>query len=649
MKRLFKGRAPKAALALVLACALALSCGAVAVAVGSDGGSGDEGGLSSLLPIKLKRGAFDVPGDDGVLADAEASLDAGRSQQAAGPTTLVIKLKSAPYRTVTFVEYWVDDAGAIETDSDGASRTHTYTQQVADARTTFPRDEAPEDRWLDGWFRADPADAGTTDASQLGERVDFANERITADVTFYGMLKKGYTTSLDQNLPAGATSVPLSAYVKRAESETDDVLAAPAVFASVPAPERKGYVFRGWYWPDLTTDGKTQLDPDNGGIKLKDRGANPVLSPEDSGKPAASGLTYRDVRDKTKGGTLYAKWELAPLVRIDLEDALKTGGEYASVWFWPERGFALERPVPDSEQTAGFVVDAAALEGGAIDATEKLGIVRNPQPGANRVFGGWGFEGTGDDGALKRSYVVSFERADGGASASSAYFLSPDILGLMGEDGQWAGPETRPDQTDAAVAYVVCPALADAARISVTAPFAVEFQKDGGAPFSQKELGLDGNTWIQSQPQQFANASKAGVGDDARDVAVYVSSIECTDVEASKIFPVKSEADQRALCLYDVSALEGYIGQAVLPADARSLRFGWSPAAGANKAYAQDDPAAWIVLPAAGAKELYFGLDLSKVSFDAQRLITGRPAESDGTFAYPARLANVKYTYSVAL
>ncbi len=212
-------------------------------------------------------------------------------------------------------------------------------------------------------------------------------------------------------------------------------------------------------------------------------------------------------------------------------------------------------------------------------------------------------------------------------------------------------------------------ALYDTARISVTAPFRVTFQKEveveGGEevrPYTADELEgkLGALPQIYSPKQRFYNRSTAGEGASSVPVSVYVSAIECVDKGAGSLFPCTSD-ERRVLGLGETDSFIGGAGATT------ALRFGYDSFLGANRVTAGADPSTWIVLPpaelpaeggaSAPSRELYFGLDLTKVKLNRGAIAMGGGSGESGSSSssssaasssYVETLANVKYTYSVA-
>ncbi len=174
-------------------------------------------------------------------------------------------------------------------------------------------------------------------------------------------------------------------------------------------------------------------------------------------------------------------------------------------------------------------------------------------------------------------------------------------------------------------------------------------------PYTADELEgkLGTLSQIYSPKQGFYNRSTAGEGDASVSVSVYVSAIECIDKGAGSLFPCSTD-DRRVLGLGETESFIGGAGAQT------ALRFGYDPFLGQNRVAAGSDAATWIVLPpapepiaggeAAASKELYFGLDLTKVSLNRGAIAMGGAGASSSaaTTSYVETLANVKYTYSVA-
>lgn len=660
MRSTRKGRYLPRVAAFLLVCVLALAGAITAVAAGGTNTAllGDENSYSSLLSIKLKRSALDgAAGNDDVLADVAASLNEERAQQAVGPTTLAIKLKSSPYHTVTFIEYYVDDEGNIETTDDGSLSAHTYTMEVADLSVAEPRHEVPADRYIDGWFAINPADEGI-DISSLGDRVDFSNTPIVEDMTFYGLLRPGYTIYLDANAsdakvgkPPYVTVLRDLSYESNCKGDPQNMTREAVGFNDATArAARVGYDFCGWYWPDLASDGKTQVDTVNGGVLLKNRDGDPVLGLDADNDP--TNLTYGEMMTH-KGETLYAKWEVAKTVRICLSGAKANGSDAHGddglfLWFWPGKGYALTDPVLDQRKAeSALIISPSAL---SLD----FGQLPFPQYAA-QYFAGWGVPNA--DPANDNDYLIrSDKEGDVYSFALTDRAFGGDYVDNTGGAMAWVGPAEDDGTGQLECTWDV---VYKTAQISVRAPFEVTFKErsddnatganelakmdidalDGiySEPFTMD--GLSGKAFVES-PQEFTNTS--------RERDVYISSIECVNVGAGAILPGGGTG---AAVFSLAESPQGPLGP--FPTGGTAINFGYAGSS-ANMDIDRGRPETWIRLQRVDqetAKErprvLWYGLDLATSGFDSTKIAFGGAGGSGAGGSYIAKIANVKYTYSV--
>ncbi len=586
-----------------------------------------------------------------------------RPADAGNAVNLAINVKAAAIHQVSFVGYYCDEEGNVIVGDDGAQQNETI--EVQDVRhggqATLPANlarsyeadgGAQAECWVDGWYAYGPDGAL--------QKVDLADYEVTGGTTLVCYWKRGYVVRLDPNNgsdagggavfdgivgggPEGHVAVARDvAFEEGSASGDPDGYVAP----EFPEAERAGYVFKGWYWAD--------------GTGIKDSHGRAVLD-EATGCVAEAGDTkgYDFFRTECADGrtpTLYAKWELGPRVRIDLEGAVTDSGT-ARLYCWPGRGYTLDAPAADKEVQDGFLVTSETLPAGGLDVTDALAITRNPTHAlSTKVFKGWGYETT-SDGTREQRELVSCERDDDDACT---YWLLPLALDYLSDDiASWNDISSPEDEASAPAGSrrATWAALYDTARISVTAPFRVTFQKEaateGGTeirPYTADELeGKAGALpQIYSPAQPFYNRSSVGEGEESVPVSVYVSAIECVDKGAGTLFPCTTD-DKRVLGLGETDAFIGGAGAQT------ALRFGYDAASGANHASAGADAARWLVLPpamtdAAPSKELYFGLDLTKVQLNRNAIVMGGTPISGSAAAssYVEALANVRYTYAVA-
>lgn len=581
---------------------------------------------------------------------------------AKGPTALSIKLKSAPCHTVSFVAYYVDSNCVIER-SDGIPITATEAQQIADYRTVTepPSFEGQVDRIFIGWAETNPETLDVINETAFSDAVDFATRKIGEATTFYALLKsRDYSIRLDANNGSadcgGTVAEPGQIAVPRNSDYDNDPNGkeppAGISYADIPVATRPGYVFKGWYWPktqDGTPEGPVVTDSYGRAVLREDGLAAPAEGTP--GFDPDSEMSYVDIRANS-GRTLYAKWEVAPSIKLNLTDALDAEGKWGiSLWYWPNRGYTVERPANDLELREG-----ASIYGSTGDKVVELSsmIAHNPIPGSSQYFRGWGYQAQ-SGGELKEAFLLRCAKDEEGGysyALSNKAFAEPFV-----SDGAWVCPsaDLGEDGFDGWKKLDLT-VISGAARISVSAPFEVTFQKsgDGGATsaYSPDELewtaedaAAGRSEWIASEPFDFTNTG---------DTDVYVSGVECLDVGASAILPGGS-AGEKIFSLYEKA---GYPAGADGIAEKQAIPFGYTAVGHSNKVTVSAlDEDKWITLPLKQAgesfsKQLYYGLHVSKAAFNRAAIAIGNPSGGAGGTGNPdnsyiAKVANVKYTYSV--
>lgn len=621
-------RGPAGAVALLLAATLAL----IPVAAWAD---------------EVDLGISLAPGKAAATSGATGSLDLGvalgttgasaDNDPADGSLDLGIMLGATAYREVRFAGWYCNTDGSI--DVERGMETLGEVQRVAqggcaaapaDAARTYEEGGAELEYWLDGWYAVDPS------AHPDAQPVSLDAVDVTQDTVFYCLWKKGYVVKLDPNNGGkdrgGAVASPGCISVPRDETyDSGATTEVPAGFAyaDLPAATRPGYVFKGWYWPKtvngapVTEDGLVVLDEDKG----------PVIAEP---APEEGEIPYDFVRDNA-GKSLYAKWEVGPVVEIRLADARDAAGnESVYLWFWPGRGYTLEAPRADLELATDAVISSPTQIA--------LVVTHNPVPPyQTQYFGGWGYAKAAAEGETYADDALVTCSKDEHSSAyayrlTSQAFSSP----YVGEGLTWTdAAHTKTDEETGAMTTTF-DALFETAAIRVRAPFEVTFEKKGPnwdsdkgdvLPYALDELECapgEADKWLLSLPQEFANLS---------DRTVYVSGVECRDVGAGAILP-GGAGGKKVFSLYET---EGN------PMSAKAIAFGYAAAAGANRVTVSPyDPTKWIVLPATegGVEQpqtLWYGLNLVDAAFDRAAIAVG--TEGDGS--YVAKIANVKYTYSV--
>lgn len=586
-----------------------------------------------------------------------------------GAVDLLVNVKARPVHRISFVGYYCDEEGNVVLNDDGSQKKETIEVQdvVEGGRVSVPTnlartDERGTEYWVDGWY--------SYDALGKPYQIDVETYEAAAGATIFCYWKQGYAVKLDPNNGQDASTGAAvfdgtveKAYVSVERDlafEQEHPMGDPDGFTppAFPAATRAGYVFKGWYWADPSGvhdhHGRAELDEATG-----------VVADADDAK----GYDFFREHCADAVPTLYAKWEVAPLVKVQLEEARGAQqDEWIDLWFWPGRGYSLQRPVADKEIEPGFVIGRDDVPEEGLDVTAGLNIAYNPAPRySTQVFSGWGYEVQGDAGALVPIELVSAHKAEG--QDGFTYTLGPLAFDYVNSKLQWTGPAADDNDPSAPAGQKVATwtPLFDFAHISVTAPFEVVFQKKGDAwatdatdvdAYTADELDRkSGWTWVESIEQSFYNRSSAGEGEESVPVSVYVSGIECVDTGAGSLIPSADGAsDKRVFSLYDTPLLGGGTGgnASLGAASAKAVSFGYATDRDANKVIVgANDPASWIVLDPAGnddaAEVLYFGLDLTKVRLNRSAIALGSPpgSDSDAASSYKAPLANVKYTYSV--
>lgn len=601
-----------------------------------------DGGGSVGLGISVKGGPDAAAGGSVELGAKVAAKD--RPAAAGDAVELAINVRAAEVHQVSFVGYYCDEAGDVVIDDDGSQKKETI--EVQDVRhgghAALPGNlvrtsDDGVDYWVDGWYAYGP------DGSLA--KVDLASYEVTGGATLVCYWKRGYVIRLDANngsraadfkgeVPSpGCITVPRDGDYDADEDGHPEP--AGVEFADVPKATRPGYVFKGWYWGETLVG--VGVSTNKYGQANLDEGAGCVVDPDAEGE-----LSYRFVRDNA-GRTLYAKWELAPVVEVRLQDGRDAADEETiALWFWPGRGYATTRPVTSASEPNAEVAASVVDAPGAIAPRE---LAHNPLPPySTQYFCGWGYgKASSVGGSLVDDVLVS---AVQDASGSWGYALTARAFGdpYVGEGLSWKGFRTEEDAATGAMT-TVWDALFETAHIRVKAPFEVTFQKKGAGydeetnPGAVEPYGLDelecspGETsrWIQSLPQRFTNLS---------DRDVYVSGVEVVDVGASAILP--GGIGKKPFRLYCEENSPAH--------DPKAIAFGYTAASSANQTTVSAyDPDAWIVLRAPTDEgeqpaRLFYGLDLVQAAFDRSAIAVG----DDERGSYVAKLANVKYTYSVA-
>lgn len=635
-----------AALAAVLVAALALAMPAAHARAAE--GAVDLGlGVSKKVeaPATGASGSVDLGIDVGLRAQAPAS--------GAGVVDIGIDVSYLGYHQVSFVGYYCDDSGAV--DVTRGSETIATHKVAFGAHAVAPDgmkrvDDEGAEYWADAWYAENPAACTPEELAKLTP-ASLDSIEIAGDTVLYCLWRKGYIVKLDPNNGDdghGASvfdGVVAPGYVSvERNADYDQTLAdggeLPAEledryrvdYADFPVPTRAGYVFAGWYDPE-TENGKPLVNwDDHGRVRLADEVVGTPVGEQEGSMRYEEFYAHKDA-----GRTLYAKWELDPGVEVRLAGARNAEAAEVSlsIWHWPGRGYALQRPYDSMEIAPGVVL---ATGPGEI----ALGVERNPIPDyPTQYFIGWGYGDGGGDALL----TCTKDEATGSyayALAASA-FAEPYV-----KDGVWVDVAhttvTKDEETGEEARSTAWEALFGTAPIRVSAPFEVTFDienaddPDHPLPYSLDRLEYVAGVQerIYSSPKAFRNYS---------DQAVFISGIDCLDVGASAILPGGAAGAK----IFSLGKQDHAFG------DASSIRFGYAAASGANRvslgAYDADRAARgdYLVLPAAadeghpGTATLRYGLDLQGARFNKAAIAVGD--EDDAS--YVAKVANVKYTYSV--
>ncbi len=598
---------------------------------------------NEAAPAAGATGALDLGialGTTGVAVDADPSD---------GSLDLGIMLGASQYREVRFAGYYcgadgsIDEARGMETLGEVQRVVPGGRAQAPDGTTrTYEEGGSVQEYWLDGWYVLDPR------IHPDAKPVSLTDIEIAADTVLYCLWKKGYVIKLDANngddeaaaeLFGGAVAAPGHVIVPRDPAYDEDGGEAPAgvAYADFPKATRPGYAFKGWYWPETKWQaGQEVPKTDEHGRAVLSEAAGPVVPADGS----EGEMPYDELRAHS-GDTLYAKWEVAPSVRITLDDARDAELNYGiSLWFWPGRGYTLAAPSADMELTA----NAVATSAGEVP----LQVAHNPVPEhAAQYFSGWGYgNAIKTDAGYADDQLLSCEKVedDSGKGGWYRYSLTERAFAgdYVGEGMAWVDTRYTAPDPDTGGLKTTWDALATSAHIRVRAPFEVTFEKAGDgydpdsnpgdvAPYAPDELEWEEGdaVWLQSLGQRFTNLSER---------SVYVSGIECVNVGASAMLPGGANGS-RLFSLYE---------EAGSPEGTTAIPFGYASVGSANKASVSPyDPDRWLVLPVAEgdgfSKALYFGLNLRDAAFDRTAIAMGSAAGD----SYVAKVANVKYTYSV--
>lgn len=636
MHMAMRARGVLPAAAFVLASVLALAAAAVVPAAQAlaDGGSVPLGvAVSKNVSAAPAGGAGSV--DVGVAVAIDKVPAGSASTETGGSIDIGVSVGYEGYSEVSFVGIYYDEAGNVD---ESKERVMLGSQRIErGGHAVEPVGIERDEYWADAWYAQDPTSHADAERASLDEIA------IEGDTVLYCIWKKGYAVKLDANNGTadcgGEVASPGYVMVKR-DPGYDEGTAAEApkgvAYADFPEATRPGYVFKGWYWPE--TDGGETVVDDLGRAALKGADGEPVApGPESAGE-----MAYVDIRENS-GKTLYAKWEVAPGVRVELANSCSE--HWGCIWFWPGRGYAVEAPRADLELEAGSVLAAP----GDIPLT----IGHNPVPAqATQYFGGWGHAGVpgttdGDGAAFGDDVLVECEKVeDGSGGGHYVYRLTERAFSGDYVDAgmNWVDGRFTESYGDAGGRKTTLDALFETAYIRVRAPFEVTFEKPGDGydfdknegpvrPYALDELEWQSGEaeWIESLPQGFENTG---------DKSVYVSGVECVDVGASAMLP-GGAAGERLFSLYEGAGS---------PTGGTAVSFGWSTVGNANVASVDPlKPDTWIVLPAvsegsAVEKRLRYGLNLSKAAFNRAAVAVG---SGEGGDSYVAKIVNVKYTYSV--
>ncbi len=620
-------------------------------------------GGSVAIGVSVESSQAPLPGGSRGSVDISVSVGhdaSGVPSAAPGSVPIGVSVGYLLNQSVTFVGHYCTEDGAVDASRApevimGSPVEYGHSPVAPDdallRRTYDLGDGTTLDYWVDGWYLEDPSQSASAAAGSL------------ADITMQGdpviihfLWKKGYAIKLDANngtdddaAAAFGGTVAGASFVS-VPRQVDD----PDGFTSgaFPKATRPGYEFAGWYWADEAS-GTDKY----GRAILADAEGDPVVAPDNAGMP------WRFFEEHA-GRVLYAKWNVAAPVRIELADARDADMNYGiDLWFWPGRGYALSQPAPDLELTPEVIVTGEQV-------LDLSAVAHNPVPAASsEAFGGWGYANAiKTDSGFKDDTLIACTKIEDASGKGGRYeyrlTARAFVDAYVNMDG-WTWQDVDHTATGAdGMLTTTWDALFEPVQIRVRAPFEVTFEKadvDGGydpdtnpdavLPYAMDELewSTDDPQWISSLEQRFANLSKR---------SVYISGIECVNVGASAILPGGANGQK----LFSLSEAAG----AFEPGDANktAIMFGYAQAGSSNVATVNPyDDETWIVLPVlasagtaadasgggsgAGAtysKRLWYGLDLKNAAFDRAAIAVG---DDSGASSYVAKLANVKYTYSV--
>ena len=438
--------------------------------------------------------------------------EANRTEtETGGSIDIGIAVATLPYHDVHFVGIYCDDYDNI-----------TDERETLGGAQKVPHGEAPDepagaDRdgyWLEGWYAKDPSVYTDRDDNPL---LALDELEVTADTVLYCLWKKGYVVKLDANngtdatvaaLFGGAVAAPAHVMMPRDLAYDEDGGEAPAgvAYADFPKATRPGYAFKGWYWPETKWQaGQEVPKTDEHGRAVLSEAAGPVVPADGS----EGEMPYDELRAHS-GDTLYAKWEVAPSVRITLDDARDAELNYGiSLWFWPGRGYTLAAPSADMELTAGAVATSAG--------EVPLQVAHNPVPEhAAQYFSGWGYgNAIKTDAGYADDQLLSCEKVedDSGKGGWYRYSLTERAFAgdYVGEGMAWVDTRYTAPDPDTGGLKTTWDALATSAHIRVRAPFEVTFEKAGDgydpdsnpgdvAPYAPDELEWEEGdaVWLQS-------------------------------------------------------------------------------------------------------------------------------------------------------
>ena len=190
---------------------------------------------------------------------------------------------------------------------------------------------------------------GSVTVTEVKDLLDASESTVRRDIT--ALDKEGKLVKVF----GGAVAAPGQVMVPRDLAYDEDGGEAPAgvAYADFPEATRPGYAFKGWYWPETKWQaGQEVPKTDEHGRAVLSEAAGPVVPADGS----EGEMSYDDLRAHS-GDTLYAKWEVAPSVRILLDGARDADMQWGiHLWFWPGRGYAMTQPVADMELRADAVI-----------------------------------------------------------------------------------------------------------------------------------------------------------------------------------------------------------------------------------------------------------------------------------------------------